>query len=73
MFLLSFCPQSQLTDEKSCCLSQEVLAIDEKSQGRFYSKVTVLVPLLARFQGSSAMRPELKELWYGSGVLRRYP
>lgn len=73
MFLLTFCLQSQLTGEKSCCLSQEVLAIDEKSQGSFYSKVIVLIPLLARFQGGSAMRPELTGLWHGSGVLSRYP
>lgn len=73
MFLLGFCLQSQLTGEKSCCLSQEALAIDEKSQGSFYSEVTVLIPLLARFQGSSDMMPELKGLWHGSGVLSRYP
>lgn len=73
MFLLTFCLQSQLTGEKSCCLSEEVLAIDEKSQGSFYSKVTVLVPLLARFQGNSDMGPEPKGLWHGSGVLSRYP
>lgn len=73
LFLLTFCFQSQLTGEKSCCLSQEVLALDEKSQGSFYSKVTVLISLLARFQGSSDMRPEPKGLWNGSGVLSRYP
>lgn len=43
-----------------CCLAQEVLAIDEKCRGSFHGRMTVLVPLLARFQGGSALGSELK-------------
>lgn len=55
------------------CLAQEVLAVDEKREGSFHGRMTVLVPLLARFQGGSALGSELKGFWHGLGVLRRYP
>lgn len=74
LFLLTFCLQSLSSLVRNpCCLAQEVLAVDEKNQGSFQSRMTVLVPLLARFQGSSALGSELKGLWHGPGVLSRYP
>lgn len=74
LFLLTFCLQSLSSLVRNpCCLAQEVLAVDKKKQGSFHSRMTVLVPLLARFQSGSALGSELKGLWHGPGVLSRYP
>ena len=74
LFLLTFCLQSLSSLVRNPrCLAQEVLAVGEKRQGSFHGRMTVLVPLMAGFQGSSALGPELKGVWHGPGVLSRYP